>query len=77
MQEELKVTPDSLTARIRGLNDLTNDLNAYLKQYCMQSQNDLKEELENTKSDLNGKVESLKAEMATKETIHSESIKTI
>ena len=31
LQEELKVTPESLTARIRGLNDLTNDLNAYLK----------------------------------------------
>lgn len=35
--DEIKATPESLTARIRGLNDLTNDLNAYLKQYCMHS----------------------------------------
>lgn len=35
LQSELKVTPESLTARIRGLNELTNNLNAYLKEYCM------------------------------------------
>ena len=35
LQAEIKVTPESLTARIRGLNDMTNNLNSYLKEYCM------------------------------------------
>lgn len=35
LQNEIKSTPESLTARIRGLNDLTNNLNSYLKEYCM------------------------------------------
>ena len=35
LQNELGVTPESLTARIRGLNELTSNLNAYLKEYCM------------------------------------------
>jgi hypothetical protein len=35
LQSELKVSPESLTARIRGLNELTNNLNSYLKEYCM------------------------------------------
>lgn len=68
--EEMKATPESLTARIRGLNDLTNDLNSYLKQYCMHSQNDLKNELERTKTDLNGKVDALTSELSLKETVH-------
>jgi len=43
------VTPESLTARIRGLNELTNNLNAYLKEYCLNEGFDrLKEELENS-----------------------------
>ena len=47
LQNELKVTPESLTARIRGLNELTNDLNAYLKEYCLDEGFDrLKQELE-------------------------------
>ena len=75
--DELKVTPESLTARIRGLNDLTNDLNAYLKQYCMQSQTALKEELESTKTELGAKVESLETEMASKETLHAEKLKAL
>ena len=75
LQAELKVTPESLTARIRGLNDMTNDLNSYLKQYCMDSQKNLKEELENAKADLGGRVESLEAEMALKETAHAQKVK--
>ena len=43
------MTPESLTARIRGLNELTNNLNAYLKEYCMSDGFDrLKQELETT-----------------------------
>lgn len=75
LQDELKVTPESLTARVRGLNDMTNDLNSYLKQYCMDSQKNLKEELENAKSELGSKVTSLEAEMALRETQHAERIK--
>ena len=57
LQDELKVTPESLTARIRGLNDLTNDLNAYLKEYCMTEDIDtLRKELESTKQELGTKV---------------------
>ena len=64
LRKELKVSPESLTARIRGLNDLTNDLNAYLKQYCMQAIKELKDELENTKTTLGGKVQGLEDELA-------------
>ena len=75
--EEMKATPETLTARIRGLNDLTNDLNAYLKQYCMHSQDELKNELERTKTDLNSKVDTLTNEIATKETQYSDKIKSL
>ena len=41
------MTPESLKARIRGLNDLTNDLNAYLKEYCLtQGLDHLRDEFE-------------------------------
>lgn len=49
LQAEIKVTPDSLTARIRGLNDMTNNLNSYLKEYCMgQGLDQLVQKLEAT-----------------------------
>ena len=35
LQAEIKSTPESLTAYIRGLNDMTTNLNSYLKEYCM------------------------------------------
>ena len=51
------MTPESLKARIRGLNDLTNDLNNYLKEYCLtQGLDHLKEEFEKQKSSLNEKI---------------------
>ena len=56
LRKELKSSPESLTARIKGLNDLTNDLNAYLKMYCMESIKELKEELESTKASHSTKV---------------------
>jgi len=47
------VTPESLSARIRGLNEMTSDLNAYLKEYCMSEGFDrLKQELEQSKMEL-------------------------
>ena len=36
VSKELKTAPDSLNARINGLNNLTSDLSAYLKEYCEQ-----------------------------------------
>ena len=35
LQAEIKSSPESLTAYIRGLNDMTTNLNSYLKEYCM------------------------------------------
>ena len=64
LQDELKETPQSLTARIRGLNELTNNLNAYLKEYIMSEGFDrLKEELEQSREELTTKVASLESEM--------------
>ena len=56
LQDELKATPDSLTARIRALNDLTSDLNAYLKEYCMTDIDSMKKELEKTKQEYSAKI---------------------
>lgn len=43
----------------------------------MQSQNDLKAELESTKTELGAKVESLEAEMASKEALHADKVKNL
>lgn len=65
LQSELKVTPESLTARIRGLNELTNNLNAYLKEYCMDEGFDnLKKQLESSNQDLTTKVEGLETTLS-------------
>ena len=59
------MTPESLTARIRGLNELTNNLNAYLKEYCMSDGFDrLKQELEATNQEMATKVETLETELS-------------
>ena len=59
------MTPESLSARIRGLNEMTSDLNAYLKEYCMSEGFDrLKQELEQSKMELTQKVESLETELS-------------
>jgi len=56
-----------LTARIRGLNELTNNLNYYLKEYCaMEGFEKLKQELEASKDELQGKVVSLETDMSDK-----------
>jgi len=64
LQSELNVSPESLTARIRGLNELTNNLNVYLKEYCMsEGFEKLKQELEASKDELAGKVVALETEL--------------
>ena len=78
LQDELTETPQSLTARIRGLNELTNNLNAYLKEYIMSEGFDrLKEELEKSKEELTTKVASLEAEMDEKEKSYSEKVRSL
>lgn len=67
-----------MTARIRGLNELTNNLNAYLKEYIMSEGFDrLKEELEKSKEELTTKVASLEAEMDEKEKSYSEKVRSL
>ena len=76
MQSELNVTPESLTARIRGLNELTNNLNAYLKEYCMsEGFEKLKQELEASKDELQGKVVALETELTERDTQHAEQLR--
>lgn len=78
LQDELKETPQSLTARIRGLNELTNNLNAYLKEYIMSEGFDrLKEELEQSREELTTKVASLESEMQDKEKSYTEKIRSL
>ena len=45
LQIELKATPESMTTRISGLNELTSNLNDYLKEYLTdEGQDRLKKE---------------------------------
>ena len=75
---ELNVTPESLTARIGSLNQLTSDLNEYLKEYIMSEGFDrLKEELEKTTLEMTAKVESLEAQISDKENQHSEQVRSL
>ena len=67
-----------MTARIRGLNELTNNLNAYLKEYIMSEGFDrMKEELEKSKEELTTKVASLESEMKEKENSYTDKLKTL
>ena len=38
-ESEAKASPESLTAQIRGLNDLTESLSNYLKEHCESESN--------------------------------------
>jgi hypothetical protein len=56
-----------LKARIRGLNELTTDLNSYLKEYCLtQGLDHLKDEFEKQKTALNEKMQMLQDESQLK-----------
>ena len=78
LQQELQVTPESLSARIRGLNEMTSDLNAYLKEYCMSEGFDrLKQELEQSKMELTQKVESLETELSEKDGLMADKAKSL
>ena len=70
------MTPESLTARIRGLNELTTNLNAYLKEYCMSDGFDrLKQELETTNQEMTTKVETLETELSGLESQQAEKLR--
>ena len=72
------MTPESLTARIRGLNELTNNLNAYLKEYCMSDGFDrLKQELETANQEMTTKVETLEAELSGLENQQAEKVRVL
>ena len=78
LQAELKVTPESLTARIRGLNELTNNLNFYLKEYCMSEGFDrLKEQLETANQDMSTKIVALETQLEEKDRLHAERIQSM
>lgn len=43
-EAEAKVSPQSLTAQIRGLNELTESLSNYLKEHCESRQKEKDDE---------------------------------
>lgn len=55
-ESEAKVTPESLTAQIRGLNDLTESLSNYLKEHCESKSKEREEELTLAKNSLSEQV---------------------
>ena len=57
---------------------MTNDLNAYLKEYCMSQGFDrLKQELEQSKMELTQKVESLETELSEKDGLMADKAKSL
>lgn len=52
IEAEAKVTPESLTAQIRGLNELTESLSNYLKEHCESRNKEKEDELIADKSAL-------------------------
>jgi len=59
LQQELKQTPESMSAQIRSLTELTESLNQYLKQFCEESKKHLENELVKAKSEYESKIEKL------------------
>jgi len=50
LEAEAKVTPESLTAQIRGLNELTESLSNYLKEHCDSKSKEREDELNAAKT---------------------------
>jgi len=65
LEAEAKVTPESLTAQIRGLNELTESLSNYLKENCESRQKEREEELEANKTQLTEQVATLEQQIQT------------
>ena len=76
LQAEIKSTPESLTARIRGLNDMTNNLNSYLKEYCMgEGLDSLVQKLETSNQEMSSKVETLESKLKEKDIEYSDKLR--
>ena len=58
MQEEIKQSPESMTAQIRSLAELNESLNTYLKAFCEESKNEVDRELAQAKIELAENIES-------------------
>jgi len=58
-EAEAKVSPESLTAQIRGLNELTESLSNYLKEHCETRSKEKEEEFFTVKNQLSEKVATL------------------
>jgi hypothetical protein len=63
LEAEAKVTPESLTAQIRGLNELTESLSNYLKEHCESRQKEREDELVTVKTQLTEQVASLEQQV--------------
>ena len=67
-----------MTARIRGLNDLTNNLNSYLKEYCMgEGLDTLVSKLETSNQEMSTKVETLEKDLREKEQEHGDKLRNL
>lgn len=72
LEAEAKVTPESLTAQIRGLNELTESLSNYLKEHCDSKSKEREDELNAAKTQLTEQVASLEQELQEKVAIAKE-----
>lgn len=72
MEAEAKASPESLTAQIRGLNELTESLSNYLKEHCESRSKDREDQLNAAKTQLTEQVASLEQEIQEKVAIAKE-----
>jgi hypothetical protein len=63
LEAEAKVTPESLTAQIRGLNDLTESLSNYLKEHCESRQKEREDELLAVKTQMAEQIAALETQL--------------
>ena len=76
LQAEINHTPESLTARVRGLNEMTNNLNSYLKEYCMgQGLNEMVQKREVANHEMSAKIETLEASLVEKDSQHADKVR--
>lgn len=59
LKAEVKQSPESLTAQNRGLFELNESLNQYLKTYCEESKKEVDKELVNVKIDCQEKLQEM------------------
>ena len=72
LEANAKVSPESLTAQIRGLNELTESLSNYLKEHCETKVKEKEEEIAADKTALTEQVATLESRIADKEQQHQD-----